>query len=252
MPRRTTTTLADIESQIEKLQRQAAELRAAEVEGVIGRIKAAIEHYGLTAEQLGFHAAKRATATRGKGVSAKAVPAPRRPAKGARSVGVAKYGDGDGKTWTGVGKRPAWFKEAIAAGKTAESMLLATTESSLVDVLDDCCCVRHSVCCPGHTRCHLRHRCSASLRVAFQSGRRQASWLRSMGPRSCWRHRSGHTSVCGISGCPPALATDAAECSGLHRRDLVVRRCPAALASARQLEPRGQHIRRAVMVALRR
>lgn len=129
MPRRTTTTLADIESQIEKLQRQAAELRTAEVEGVIGRIRAAIEHYGLTADQLGFHAAKRSTAARGQGASAKAAPAPRKPAKVVRPVGVAKYSDRDGRTWTGVGKRPAWFKDAIAAGKTPESMLLAKTET---------------------------------------------------------------------------------------------------------------------------
>lgn len=129
MPRRPTTTLADIESQIEKLQRQAAVLRAAEVKGVIGRIKAAIKHYGLTAEQLGFNTAKRATAGRSNGIADKVAPAPRKQAKVARPAGVAKYGDGDGKTWTGVGKRPAWFKDAIAAGRTAESMLLAKTET---------------------------------------------------------------------------------------------------------------------------
>ena len=30
----------------------------------------------------------------------------------------------DGKTWTGRGKRPAWVRDAVAAGRSLESLLI--------------------------------------------------------------------------------------------------------------------------------
>ncbi|MDF3840050.1 H-NS histone family protein [Cupriavidus basilensis] len=39
-------------------------------------------------------------------------------------VSTAKYTDGNGKTWTGRSKRPNWFKDALAVGKTAEDLLI--------------------------------------------------------------------------------------------------------------------------------
>jgi DNA-binding protein H-NS len=47
-------SLAQIEAQIEKLKKQAESIKAKEVQGVIDRIKAAIAHYVLTAENLGL------------------------------------------------------------------------------------------------------------------------------------------------------------------------------------------------------
>ena len=47
-------TLTQINRQIEKLQRQADALKQQEVTGVITRIKTAIDHYGLTASDLGL------------------------------------------------------------------------------------------------------------------------------------------------------------------------------------------------------
>ena len=35
-----------------------------------------------------------------------------------------KFHDGAGNTWSGHGKRPHWFKDGLAAGKTAEDMLV--------------------------------------------------------------------------------------------------------------------------------
>ena len=54
----------------------------------------------------------------------KAAAGPRK-AKAPRSAGAPKYHDGAGRTWTGVGKRPNWFKDALAAGKTAEELLIS-------------------------------------------------------------------------------------------------------------------------------
>lgn len=125
MARRQRSTLAAIEQQIEVLQQKAAKLREAEVAGVIDRIKIAIAHYGLTAEQLGLTSSKRSKAVDGSAVASKPAASTRKKkARSAKAPGTPKYGDGTGKTWTGNGKRPKWFLDAIASGKTAEDLLI--------------------------------------------------------------------------------------------------------------------------------
>lgn len=100
-----TQSYKQIQKQIEALQRQAEKLRQQEVGGVVDRIKIAIKHYGLTAEQLGFGATSGAS----KATVKKSSPA--RP---------AKYSDGQGNTWSGMGKRPFWLRDALNAGRTLE------------------------------------------------------------------------------------------------------------------------------------
>lgn len=106
------TSLAQIEKQIDELQRQAEKLRKQEAEGVIERIKEAIRIYGFTATDLGLG--------RGGAPQAKAAaPAAK------RTAGAAKFRDPDsGRTWTGRGRRPQWFIDAVANGKKAEDLAL--------------------------------------------------------------------------------------------------------------------------------
>lgn len=117
-------SLKQVLSQIEKLKKEADALRAREVSGVVARIREAIDHYGLTPEELfgssGTRPARARTAKRPAGKRAGAA----RAAGGRKSMGQPKYHDGAGRTWTGVGKRPNWFKEALDAGKTAEDLLI--------------------------------------------------------------------------------------------------------------------------------
>ena len=110
-------TLAQINRQIDRLQRQAEALKKQEVSGVISRIKSAIEHYGLTARDLGL-STNRAAAS-GRGAARK--PTTRKAVAAKKPVAV-KYRDEDGHTWTGRGKRPNWFKAALEAGKTPEDL----------------------------------------------------------------------------------------------------------------------------------
>jgi DNA-binding protein H-NS len=115
------TALAAINAQIAALQAKADTLRRKEVADVIERIKGAIEHYKLTAEDLGLVGRKGR-----KAVVAKADTPAKKPRKNAavkKPAGVIKYTDGAGNSWTGKGTRPGWFKAAIAAGKTAEDLL---------------------------------------------------------------------------------------------------------------------------------
>ncbi len=109
-------SLADIQAQIDRLQKEAEALRAAEVAGVIARIKEAIAFYKLTAQDLGLRKSRDAKPA--------AKPSRKTAARAPRGAGVAKYGDGQGKTWTGRGKRPRWFVEALAAGRSADDLLL--------------------------------------------------------------------------------------------------------------------------------
>lgn len=112
-------TLNTLLKQIAQLQKQADTLRSREKTEVVDRIKEAIAHYDITADELFGGVAK---ATRKRAVAPKAAGKARKaaPTKG----GVAKYTDGAGRTWSGVGKRPNWFKDALAAGKQAEDLLV--------------------------------------------------------------------------------------------------------------------------------
>ena len=123
-------TIAQINIQIEKLHKQAAVLKAKEVPGVIARIKEAIEYYELTAADLGFTGlAVKAVKTVKSVKSVKAAsPVVTVEAKKARKtaapkpVGVIRFRDDAGHSWTGKGTRPNWYKAAIEAGKTPESL----------------------------------------------------------------------------------------------------------------------------------
>lgn len=113
-------SLQGLLKQIESLQKQADALREREKSEVIARIREAITHYGITSAELfgasgGRVARKRAAAT--------ARPKTRKAAA-KKPAGVAKYTDGAGRTWSGVGKRPNWFKDALAAGRQAEDLLV--------------------------------------------------------------------------------------------------------------------------------
>ena len=109
-----TKTYAQIVKQIEVLKQDAEKVRRKEIEGVVGRIREAIEVYGLTAADLGL-----APKSAGKG-SAKAAPAKKRgrKAKAAKPAAVVKFRNDAGGTWAGIGKRPQWLRDALAGGKT--------------------------------------------------------------------------------------------------------------------------------------
>jgi DNA-binding protein H-NS len=99
-----TQSYSQIQKQIQALQLKAERLRDKEIEGVVARIRVAIEHYGLTPEQLFAriptqHKTRRAAAA---------------------GVRTARYADEQGNTWGGIGKRPDWLRAALAAGRTLE------------------------------------------------------------------------------------------------------------------------------------
>jgi DNA-binding protein H-NS len=97
-------TYEQLQKQISVLAAQAESVRQGEVAEVIVKIKDAIHTYGLRVKDL-F----------GKEAAAK----PR--SKSTSKTTSIKYSNGTGGVWAGRGPRPAWLRQAIAAGKSLEN-----------------------------------------------------------------------------------------------------------------------------------
>ncbi len=116
--KKSSPSLEALHAQIAELQSQAEAIRKEEIAEVIAKMKVAIEHYGITAADLGLKATR---ATKGS-----ATPFTKKARKNGASTGpvrVFKYADDQGNKWVGMGKRPHWFTAALAAGKTPEDLL---------------------------------------------------------------------------------------------------------------------------------
>ncbi len=89
------TTYKELQSQIEKLQKEAEQARKTELANAIAEIHAKMKEYGISPEDLGF----------GAGVGGK-----RKPLKTTRRPVPPKYrNNATGETWSGRGKPPKWM-----------------------------------------------------------------------------------------------------------------------------------------------
>lgn len=99
---------------IDALKAEAERLRRKELGDTIARIREAIDHYGLSAADLGLAAPQPRR-------SAPAAPKARRAPSANKGTKVPpKYRDDAGHTWTGRGLKPVWLRDALAAGKTLQ------------------------------------------------------------------------------------------------------------------------------------
>jgi DNA-binding protein H-NS len=123
-------SLARIEKEIEALEREAEALRKKEAAGVIARIKEAIAHYHLSAQDLGLTSEPRGRRGVARG-SRRARPEGRQLSNGAlakalgstrRASSHVQYKDEAGNTWSGRGRRPEWLKNALQSGKTLDDL----------------------------------------------------------------------------------------------------------------------------------
>lgn len=109
-----TKTYSQIQKQIETLSREAEKLRQKEVEGVVSRIREAIDTYGLTAADLGFD---KSGAARTPRAARKSAAKKTRGSRKAAAAAQPKYRDEAGNVWGGRGPRPQWLRNALGAGK---------------------------------------------------------------------------------------------------------------------------------------
>ena len=99
--------LIEIQNQIEKLQQQAAEIRAQEFDKTVQEILAKMTAFGITLKDLEAV----------KGRARKTVSTAAKPA-------AAKYMGPNGETWSGRGLTPRWLSALVAQGRTKEEFAI--------------------------------------------------------------------------------------------------------------------------------
>ena len=100
-------TLIELQNQIEKLQQQAAEIRAQEFDKTVQEILAKMTAFGITLKDLDSV----------KGRTRKVAAAGAKPA-------AAKFRGPNGETWSGRGLTPRWLSALLADGRTKEEFAI--------------------------------------------------------------------------------------------------------------------------------
>lgn len=118
--------LIDIQSQIEKLQKQANEIKAKDFQSTVQEILVKMQAFGITVKDLQTaKPAKSGKVGRGKAkvVADKAPKVPRVSKKTTTPV-AAKYRGPNGETWSGRGLTPRWLATLIAQGQSKEAFAI--------------------------------------------------------------------------------------------------------------------------------
>jgi len=121
------SNLIDIQSQIQKLQKQASEIKAREFDSTVRDILSKMDAFGISVKDLQVASAgKRKNRGRpagvvqqdskkgGKGAKTKAIGTPVAP----------KFRGPNGETWSGRGLTPRWLATLIAQGQPKESFAI--------------------------------------------------------------------------------------------------------------------------------
>ena len=117
--------LIDIQSPIEKLQKQASEIRTREFDQTVQEIVAKMQAFGISTRDLD-QGKRRGAKGKGKGKAKAAVP-------GKRAAGAvkktsqpvpAKFRGPQGETWSGRGLMPRWLSALVAQGQPKETFAI--------------------------------------------------------------------------------------------------------------------------------
>ena len=117
------SNLIDIQSQIEKLQRQASDIRAREFDKTVQDIVAKMQAFGITIKDIQGTSSRNAKATKGRG---KGKTTPKGPADKARKSGPSaktvapKFRGPNGEVWSGRGLTPKWLAALIGEGRSKD------------------------------------------------------------------------------------------------------------------------------------
>jgi DNA-binding protein H-NS len=114
------SNLIDIQNQIEKLQKQASDIKAKEFHGTVQDILAKMQAFGITVKDL--QTAKPGKS--GKSGQPKSKKTVVKSTKGSKKVAnpvAAKYRGPNGEVWSGRGLTPRWLSALIAQGQAKES-----------------------------------------------------------------------------------------------------------------------------------
>jgi DNA-binding protein H-NS len=115
------TNLIDIQIQIDKLQKQAQDIRSKDFASTVQDILAKMQAFGITVKDLQTaKTSKSGKAGKSKLAAAKTSKVPK-TAKKATTPVAAKYRGPNGETWSGRGLTPRWLSTLIAQGQSKEA-----------------------------------------------------------------------------------------------------------------------------------
>ncbi len=110
--------LIELQGQIEKLQKQADDMKSREFHKTVAEIKAQMLAFGITGKDL----IPTKTAGKRKGKAMKGVRAVK-VMGGTKKAGIpveVKYRGPAGESWSGRGPMPKWMKALVSEGKSKE------------------------------------------------------------------------------------------------------------------------------------
>lgn len=114
------TNLIDIQDQIEKLQKQAEEIKTREFDKTVQDIRAKMQAFGITLKDLqpGKPRGKTKVAKAGKAANGAKRVAKVGKKKASSTASVApKFRGPNGETWSGRGLMPRWLSALVAQGR---------------------------------------------------------------------------------------------------------------------------------------
>lgn len=114
--------LIDLQDQIEKLQKQASEIKSREFAKTVEDIRAKMQAFGITLKDLqpGKGVKKRGAKAKVASVAGTAKRASKGDKKKVTSTVAAKFRGPNGETWSGRGLMPRWLSALVAQGQTKE------------------------------------------------------------------------------------------------------------------------------------
>lgn len=116
--------LIDIQNQIEKLQKQATEIKAKEFDKTLEEIVGKMQAFGITLKDVQRAMGKGVKAGKGHTKAFAKKPAGKRSSKMAGATVAAKYRGPNGETWSGRGLMPKWLASLVAQGQSKESFAI--------------------------------------------------------------------------------------------------------------------------------
>ncbi len=119
------TNLIDIQGQIEKLQKQAADIKSKEFSATVRDIQAKMQAFGITVKDLQTRKTAKGAAKSGRPTKEKVAKAPKAARKSSQPV-AAKFRGPNGETWSGRGLTPKWLASLVAQGQSKESFAVAS------------------------------------------------------------------------------------------------------------------------------
>ena len=116
--------LIDIQQQIEKLQKQASEIKSREFSKTVEEIRAKMQAFGITLKDL------QPGKGRGKAKAAKTTAKTKSAVKTGKkkTVGTvaAKFRGPNGEAWSGRGLMPRWLAALVAQGRKKEDFAIGS------------------------------------------------------------------------------------------------------------------------------